>query len=46
MKKDNHQDLLHNTGNYTQYFVMFYKGKESEKEYTYMYIHLNLLLYT
>ena len=28
-------DLLYSTGNYTQYFVITYKGKESEKEYIY-----------
>ena len=27
------KDLLYSTGNYTQYFVITYKGKESEKEY-------------
>ena len=27
------KDLLYRTGNYTQYFVITYKGKESEKEY-------------
>ena len=26
------KDLLYSTGNYTQYFVKTYKGKESEKE--------------
>ena len=28
------KDLLYSTGNYTQYFVITYKRKESEKEYT------------
>ena len=28
----NNQDLLYSTGNYTQYFVITYKGKESEKD--------------
>ena len=28
-------DLLYNTGNYIQYFIITYKGKESEKEYIY-----------
>ena len=32
-KIDNSKDLLYSTGNYTQYFVITYKGKESEKEY-------------
>ena len=33
-------------GNYTQYFVITYKGKESEKvytyTYTYTYIHIHI----
>ena len=33
------KDLLHSTGNYTQYFVLTCKGKESEKEY--IYVKLN-----
>ena len=32
-KIDTNSDLLYSTGNYTQYFVITYKGKESEKEY-------------
>ena len=35
------KDLLYSTGNYNQYFIISYRGKESEKEYTYMYIYLN-----
>ena len=31
----NYKDLLYNTGNYTQYFVITYMGKESEKECMY-----------
>ena len=27
------KDLLYGTGNYTQYLVTTYNGKESEKEY-------------
>ena len=27
------KDVLYSTGNYTQYSVISYKGKESEKEY-------------
>ena len=38
-KKITNKDLLYSTGNYTQYFVITYKGKESEKEY--IYISLN-----
>ena len=29
---------MESTGNYIQYLVVTYNGKESEKEYTYMYI--------
>ena len=37
-KIDNHKDLLYSTRNYTQYFVISYKGKESEKnKYICMY---------
>ena len=32
------KDLLYSTGNYTQIFVITYKGKKSEKEYIYKYI--------
>ena len=32
------KDLLYHTGSYTQYFVIIYKGKESEKEYIYTYM--------
>ena len=31
------RDLLYSTGNYTQYSVISCKGKESEKEYMYLY---------
>ena len=31
-KLDNQQDLLYSTGNYIQYLVITYNGKESEKE--------------
>ena len=34
----NQQGLLCRTRNYTQYFVIIYKGTESEKEYKYIYI--------
>ena len=27
---------MYSTGNYTQYFVITYKGKEFEKEYVYI----------
>ena len=31
--KITNEDLLYITGNCTQYFIITYKGKESEKEY-------------
>ena len=34
------KDLLYSTGNYTQYYVIIYKGKESEKEYIYTHIYI------
>ena len=30
------KDLLYSIGNYTQYFVITCKGKESEKKYMYV----------
>ena len=39
----NNEDLLYSTGNYTQYLVITYKGKESEKEDK--YVKLNVLKY-
>ena len=48
IKQRANKDLLYTTGRYTQYFIVAYKGKESEKAcfmyiytYTYIYIHLN-----
>ena len=38
IKQVNNKDLLYSTGNYTQYFVITYMEKESEKEYTYIYV--------
>ena len=35
IKQITNKDLLHSTGNY-KYFVITYKGKESEKEYIYI----------
>ena len=32
----NNKDLLYSTGNYIQYFVITYNGKESEKVYIYI----------
>ena len=36
IKQITNKDLLYSTGNYAQYFVITYTGKESEKEYIYM----------
>ena len=36
MKEINNKDLLYITGNYSQYLIITYNGKESEKEYIYM----------
>ena len=41
IKQINNKDLLYSTGNYTQYLVIIYKGKESGKEYIHIYIKLN-----
>ena len=43
------KSLLYSRGNYTQYFVTTYKGKESEKEYIYVCVYViktKSLLYT
>ena len=37
VKQTNKKVLLYSTGNYIQYFVTNYNGKEYEKEYVYMY---------
>ena len=46
--KQINKDLLYSTGNYTQYFVIMYKGEESEKNrYICMYMCNQFkLLYT
>ena len=36
MKEINKKDLLYSTGNYSQYLIITYNGKDSEKEYRYM----------
>ena len=36
------KDLLYNTGNSTQYCVISYMRKESEREQIYVYAELNL----
>ena len=38
VKQINNKDLLCSIGNYTQYLAIIYNGKESEKEYIYIYI--------
>ena len=38
IKQTTNKDLLYSTGNYTEYFVITYKGKESEKEQKNMYV--------
>ena len=40
VKQVNNKDLRYSTGNYTQYFVITYNGKESEKEYIYTHIYV------
>ena len=40
MKQINNKNLLYSTGNYIQYLVITYKGKESEKEYIFMYVYI------
>ena len=34
----NNKDLLHSTGNHIQYLVLNHNGKESEKDFIYIYI--------
>ena len=51
IKQIPNKDLLYSTGNYTQYFIIIYKGKESEKNrYICIYnnhfaVHLKLTQY-
>ena len=40
IKQITSKDLWYNIGNYIQYFVITYKGKEFEKEYTDTHIYL------
>ena len=37
IKEIDNKALLHSTGNYSQYLLLIYNGKDSEKEYIYMY---------
>ena len=43
--KINNKDLLCSTGNYIHYLVIIYTGKESEKEYIYIYIMNHIVVY-
>ena len=45
IKQINNKDLLYSTGNYIQYFVITYNGKESEKEYTYIQFFIYIYIY-
>ena len=38
IKQITNKDLLYNTGNSAQYCVMSYMGKESKKEWVYVYV--------
>ena len=40
IKQVNNKDLLYSTGNYTQYPIIAYSGKESEKEYIDVYLYI------
>ena len=46
IKQITNKDLLHSPGNYTQYFVITYKGKESEKNRYIFMCNWITLLYT
>ena len=41
IKEINNKDPLYSTGNYTQYFVITYEGKESERKKN-IYIHIDV----
>ena len=41
IKYINKKDLLYSRGNYIQYLVIIYNGRESEREYMYVYVSLN-----
>ena len=46
IKQINNKVLLYSTGNYIQYSVITYMGKESENGWIYVYVQLNLLCCT
>ena len=42
IKQITNKDLLYNTGNYIQYLIITYNGKESKKEHIYIYIYIGI----
>ena len=38
----NNKNFIYSTGNYSQYLVITYNGRESEKEYIYIQIYVQL----
>ena len=49
IKKITNKDLLYSTGNYIQYFVITYNGKESEQNthtHTHTHIYIYIYIYT
>ena len=40
------KDLLYSTGNYTQYFLITYNGKESGKEFIHTHTHTHTYTHT
>ena len=42
IKQITNKDLLYSTGKYTQYYVITSNGKESEKEWGYMYVVMRI----
>ena len=45
IKQINNNDLLYSTGNYIQYLIITYNGKEYEREYIYMRIYICVYIY-
>ena len=41
--KINNKDLLYSTGNYIQYLIITYNGKNLEKECVYTHTHLYII---
>jgi len=46
IRRITNKDLLYSTGSSTQYFVITYKGKESEKAYIYTHTYTHTHMYT